>query len=98
MHFIKFDFNNMLSFNVGKENGVEESNLWAMSAPARKAHGHLAKLIADNRNRVKLNLEWTQLPFQDKKTIKGIQDLGEGIAKKYENAIFLGIGGSYLGL
>ncbi|NQU73617.1 MAG: hypothetical protein HQ547_02785 [Candidatus Omnitrophica bacterium] len=98
MHFIKFDFNNMLSFNVGKEHGVEESNLRAMSAPARKAHGHLAKLIADNRNRVKLNLEWTQLPFQDKKTIKGIQDLGERVAKKYENVIFLGIGGSYLGL
>jgi len=98
MHFIKFDFNNMFSFNVGKKHGVEESNLRAMLAPSRKAHGHLSKLIADNRDRIKLSLEWAKLPFQDKKTIKKIQDLGEKIAKKYENVIFLGIGGSYLGL
>jgi glucose-6-phosphate isomerase len=55
-------------------------------------------VITDSRNRIKLGLEWTQLPLQDKKTVKSIQALGDEISSRYDNIISLGIGGSYLGL
>ena len=45
-----------------------------------------------------MNLEWAKLPEQDKADIGQIQKLGREISRKYENVIFLGIGGSYLGL
>ena len=95
---IKFDFNNMFSFSVGKEHGVQESDIQEMAEDIKKAQEHLVKVIADLKNRVRLGLEWTQLPLQDKKTIKSIQVLGNEISDKYDNVIFLGIGGSYLGL
>lgn len=98
MQGIKFDFNNMLSFTIGREHGVSEAELTEMVSSVRKAHEHLDKLISDKRNRVKIGLEWRQLPFQDKKTIREVQRLGNEIANKYENVISLGIGGSFLGL
>ncbi len=98
MKGLKFDFNNMFGSNVGKEHGVEETELNALSYSVKEAHEHLVSVLADSRNRVSLGLEWTRLPFQDKKEIKIIQKLGDEIAKKYENVISLGIGGSYLGL
>jgi len=95
---IKFDFNNMFSFSIGKEHGVQEPEIQEMSEGIKRAQEHLVKVIADSRNRVKLGLEWTQLPLQDKKIIKEIQKLGNEIAQRYDNVISLGIGGSYLGL
>ncbi|MFA5275901.1 MAG: glucose-6-phosphate isomerase, partial [Candidatus Omnitrophota bacterium] len=62
------------------------------------AHEHLSKIITDAKSRVKFGLEWVRLPYQGVKTIKQIQSLGKVISAKYQNVIFLGIGGSYLGL
>ena len=98
MEGIKFDFNNMFSANVGGVNGVEEKDLFELSSAAQKAHEHLKKILADSKNRIKLNLEWAALPYQDEKAVKRIQDLGKEIAAKYDSVISLGIGGSYLGL
>ncbi|MDD5729815.1 MAG: glucose-6-phosphate isomerase [Candidatus Omnitrophica bacterium] len=98
MEDIKFDFNNMLDFNIGKANGVEINEIESARHDAQKAHRHLTQVIADAEARVKLALEWTMLPYQDKKTIKLIQGLGKEISGKYENVISLGIGGSYLGI
>jgi len=98
MEHLRFDFNNMFSFNVGTKHGVTEKQLLGMSPRIRKAHGHLRDAIADPENRTALGLEWTRLPFQDRATVNGIQRLGEEIAGKYTNVISLGIGGSYLGL
>ncbi len=98
MEQLKFDFNNMFSFNVGPEHGVSEVELAQMSAQISQAHQHLHKIISDQRLRINLGLEWARLPFQDQDAIKEIQRLGRQIAKKYENVLFLGIGGSYLGL
>lgn len=95
---IKFDFNNMFSSSVGKAHGVEQPDLEAMSKDVRQAEEHLVKVISDSRNRVRLGLEWTQLPLQDRKAIKEIQVLGNEISEHYDNVISLGIGGSYLGL
>lgn len=98
MQHLKFDFNNMLSFNIGNRHGVKEAELKAMVRIARRAHRHLRSLIKSRNNRINIGLEWTQLPFQDKRLIEKIQRLGNKISGKYENVVFLGIGGSYLGL
>ena len=98
MQELKFDFNNMFSFNIGKEHGVSESELAALAKSIRRAHEHLQRLRGNPANRLGLDLEWLTLPFQDKKTIQQVQELGDGISQKYENVISLGIGGSYLGL
>ncbi len=98
MENLKFDFNNFFDFNVGKKNGVAVSDLKRLEKAVLKAHLHLKACINDPKSRLKVNLEWTQLPYQDKKNIREIQDLGAGIASKYESVLFLGIGGSYLGL
>jgi len=95
---IKFDFNNMLSSNVGSAHGVSEAELGKISKAAKSSHKHLRGILADPVSRVRLGLEWAMLPFQNEKSISQIQALGDEIAFKYENVISLGIGGSYLGL
>ncbi len=94
---LKFDFNNMLSFSVGGH-GVSQEDINEILPCAQAASTHLKKIIASPEARVKLNLEWVKLPEQDKEQIAEIKNLGLKIAKKYENVLFLGIGGSYLGL
>jgi glucose-6-phosphate isomerase len=98
MNKIKFDFNNLLSLNLGKQHGVSESEIKNMNRISQLAHQHLRTIIADKHNRINLGLEWVNLPFQSKNAIKEIKQLGEEIARDYENVLFLGIGGSYLGL
>jgi len=95
---IRFDFNNMFSFNIGRKDGVTEAELKGLGKMAKKAHDHFRCLCESPSNRLNLGLEWLVLPFQGKDTIKHIQQLGDEIAPKYENVLFLGIGGSYLGL
>ncbi|MDD5129171.1 MAG: hypothetical protein PHO40_05955 [Candidatus Omnitrophica bacterium] len=94
---LKFDFNNMFSSSVGAH-GVSKQDIDEILPEAQKAAGHLKKIIADPGARVKLNLEWAKLPEQDKTVIDRIQKIGKEISRKYENVVFLGIGGSYLGL
>jgi len=98
MEGIKFDFNNMFSANVGTAHGVEEEDLLGLADYAQEAHDHLKKILSDPKSRVKLNLEWANLPYQDERSIREIQDLAKSISVKYESVISLGIGGSYLGL
>jgi glucose-6-phosphate isomerase len=94
---LKFDFNNMFDFSV-QEHGVSQQDINEILPQARKAAQHLKKIIDDPRARVKLNLEWVKLPEQKEEDIAGIQKIARQIIKKYENVLFLGIGGSYLGL
>ncbi len=98
MKEIKFDFNNMFSFNIGKAHGITDDELKSISKDMLKAHEHLQKIIADKEARVEKSLEWAVLPFQSPQMIRRIQELGKRISRKYENVLFLGIGGSYLGL
>ncbi|MDO8488712.1 MAG: hypothetical protein Q7S42_01170 [Candidatus Omnitrophota bacterium] len=94
---IKFDFNNMFSFSVG-EHGVSQQDIDEILPEAQLCAAHLKKLIANPQSRVNLGLEWVTLFQQNKEEIIKIQKLGGQISKKYENVVFLGIGGSYLGL
>lgn len=98
MKTLQFDFNNMFSFSVGKKHGVTVSDLREISSKTIKAHLHLRGLLKDARQRVQLGLEWANLPFQDRSELEKIKRFGNEIAHKYENVIFLGIGGSYLGI
>ncbi|TAM39916.1 hypothetical protein EPN54_03015 [bacterium] len=94
---LKFDFNNMYSFSVGSH-GVSQEDIDEILPEARLCARHLKKIIADPQARVNLGLEWVTLFQQDKEEIAKIQKLGKEISGKYENVVFLGIGGSYLGL
>jgi len=94
---LQFDFNNLFDFSV-QEHGVSQQDIDEILPEVQKAAAHLKKIIADPSARIKLNLEWVNLPKQDKKEITVIEKLGRQISKKYENVLFLGIGGSYLGL
>jgi glucose-6-phosphate isomerase len=98
MKEIKFDFNNFFSSSIGNTHGVTPKDWEKFLGAAKKAQKHLSAVLADQEVRVALNLEWADLPNQDKKTIKSIQESGDQIAAKFESVIFLGIGGSYLGL
>lgn len=94
---LKFDFNNLFSFSVG-EHGVKQQDIDEILPSAKIASQHLKKIIANPAARIKLNLEWTKLPEQSKEDIAKIQKLAKQISIKFENVLFLGIGGSYLGL
>ena len=94
---LKFDFNNMFRSSVG-EHGASCEDINEILPDAQKAASHLKKIIANPKARVKLNLEWARLPEQDESDIQQIQEVACQISRKYENVIFLGIGGSYLGL
>src|SRR3989338_2326318 len=98
MPALEFDFNNMFSFSIGRQHGVTVEELESSRKTVQKAHRHLMSIMKEADNRVKVGLEWTKSPFQDKKIIREIQRLGKEISEGYENIIFLGIGGSYLGL
>ncbi|MDD4900101.1 MAG: glucose-6-phosphate isomerase [Candidatus Omnitrophica bacterium] len=98
MKEIKFDFNNLFSLNIGKLHGVTENDLKAVSRQALAAQANLKKKLSTEASRVKLSLEWAMLPFQSRKTIDEISRLGQEISAKYDDVLFLGIGGSYLGL
>ncbi len=98
MQEIRFDFNNLFSFNVGFEHGVTEADMEKYRQQAARAHEHLRAVLEHKDNRINLSLEWANLPFQDAKTVAAIQRLGNEIAKKYDTVLSLGIGGSYLGL
>lgn len=95
---IGFDFNNMFSHSVGKKDGVSEQELAALSKAILRGHKHLRAILESKVHRVNLGLEWAALPYQEKNDIRVIQKWGDQIAFDYENVIFLGIGGSYLGL
>jgi len=94
---LRFDFNNMFDFSV-KEHGVSQQDIDEILPEARLCALHLKKIIVNPKARVNLGLEWANLFQQDKEDIAKIQKLGAQISKKYENVVFLGIGGSYLGL
>ncbi len=94
---LRFDFNNLFSFSVA-EHGVSQQDIDEILPDAQIAAAHLKKIISDPLSRIRLNLEWVKLPEQNKSQISQIQKIARQICAKFENVLFLGIGGSYLGL
>ena len=95
---IKFDFNNMFASSIGKTNGITTDELVAMKSHAADCVRHIMKVRSSPKERSDLGLEWMMLPYQDRSSTERIQSMGNQIASSYENVVFLGIGGSYLGL
>ncbi|MFH1692474.1 MAG: glucose-6-phosphate isomerase [Candidatus Omnitrophota bacterium] len=98
MQNLKFDFNNMFHFNIGNNHGITESDITNLLPTINKSHKHLRSLLDNRQNRINLGLEWAALPYQDELFIDEIQKLAREVGSKYENVLFLGIGGSFLGL
>ncbi|MEW6008754.1 MAG: hypothetical protein AB1629_03885 [Candidatus Omnitrophota bacterium] len=98
MQHIRFDFNNLFEFNIGAKHGVSLKDIKTLANKIKKGQEHLQRVIKEPASRLNVDLEWVTLPHQDEKTINAIQVLGRKIAESYENVVFLGIGGSYLGL
>ena len=98
MQTIKFDFNNMLSGNIGRKHGITGPDLKKMEKAIKRAHRHFRAVEENPVSRLNVNMEWLVLPFQDKTIVRSIQHLGDTVAQELENVISLGIGGSYLGL
>jgi len=94
---LKFDFNNLFEFSV-QGHGVTQEEVKEILPQAALAAQHLKKIIADPAARVKLSLEWVKLPEQKEADIAAIEKIARLIKGKFENVLFLGIGGSYLGL
>lgn len=98
MRNLKFDFNNMFHFNIGNKHGVLESDIARLSPVINKSHRHLRALLDNRDNRIKFGLEWAVLPYQEERFIDELAKFAREVASKYENVLFLGIGGSFLGL
>lgn len=98
MEQLRFDFNNMFDVSVGAADGVTAGDIAAFSKAGQQAMAHLSGVLKDREKRVALALEWANLPWQSREAVKRIQMLGDEIARRYRNVLFLGIGGSYLGL
>ncbi|MCX5694899.1 MAG: hypothetical protein NT014_07285 [Candidatus Omnitrophica bacterium] len=94
---LRFDFNNMFDFSVN-EHGVSQQDINEAMPEAQKAAAHLKKILGNPVFRIKFNLEWAKLPEQKEEDIAAIAKIARQISLKYENVLFLGIGGSYLGL
>jgi glucose-6-phosphate isomerase len=98
MKQLRFDFNNMFASALGPAHGVTREDIDGFAKTVDRAVRHLSGILKDRESRMALGLEWANLPWQGKEAIARIQLLGDEIARGYQNVIFLGIGGSYLGL
>ncbi len=98
MKTIKFDFNNLFSDSIGKEHGITAGDIKKIISLVNKSHRHLSNLLKSKVNRVNLGLGWARLPYQSEKDTEKVNDLAKSIIGKFDNVLFLGIGGSYLGL
>lgn len=95
---IRFDYNNLMSLSIGSRHGITASELRGLQPQLRSSLQHLTGLLRSRQQRELLGLEWARLPFQETKTIAAIKQLANHYARRYTQVLFLGIGGSYLGL
>lgn len=95
--FIRFDFNNLMSASVGETHGLTPREIRSMSSDLSAVLDHVLKITNSPSERIKHGFEWTQMHRQDAKVIKDIREIASDL-RKFKNIIFLGIGGSYLGL
>ncbi|NPV02513.1 MAG: glucose-6-phosphate isomerase [Brevinematales bacterium] len=87
---IEFDYNNMMSENIGTRMGITEERLRSFEKITKKAHDDMTK-----RRQSK------ELPFYDLPYQTGLTDAIKSAAKeymaRYDTQVVIGIGGSALG-
>ena len=82
---ITFDYNNMMSEFVGDE-GIEWSQLEALEPTLKKAS------LAMNEKRKAGQMRWRELPYNQDEIVQDILETADGIKKRFDNFVVLGIG------
>ena len=88
---LRFDFNNMMSEYVGKEQGITKAQL--------KANSELCKMAFETvqENRGKGMMGWSELPYNQDQVVADILETAKAVRKSCKYFVVLGIGGSALG-
>jgi len=86
----EMDFNNVMSETLGSKNGLTLEDINELRPKIDKAHKDLM------HRRASQELPFYDLPFQTQE-LKTVKQMAEGIRKRAENFVVLGIGGSSLG-
>ena len=88
---IRFDFNNMMSDYIGKEEGIRESDISAVSATVKNAYNSVIEQGGAGWQ------GWLDLPYNQGEIVKDIIATAKDVRKKFRAFVVLGIGGSALG-
>ena len=88
---IRFDYNNMMSTYVGKEQGITDNELSAIKPLAKQAHA----FVKENRGTGMMG--WTELAYNQKDIVADIQATAKIVRRNADAFVVLGIGGSALG-
>ena len=88
---IRFDYNNMMSTYVGKEQGITDKELSAIKPLAKQAHA----FVKENRGTGMMG--WTELAYNQKDIVADIQATAKIVRRNADAFVVLGIGGSALG-
>ena len=87
---VRFDFSNVLVDAVGSEHGLSVEALRGLADQSAEAARWLGQLRTAGK------AEWLDLPYQ-RPVAERVVTAGEAIAKRCDNFVVLGIGGSALG-
>ena len=88
---LRFDFNNMMSEYVGKEQGITKAQLKDSRELCKNAFETVQK------NRGKDMMGWTELPYNQDQVVADILETAKQVRKSCKYFVVLGIGGSALG-
>lgn len=87
---IKFDFNNMMTDNIGSKMGIDLDRLESFDKITKKAHTDMIKRREDG------NLPFYELPY-NKSLVEDIKATAKDCIAKFDTQVVIGIGGSALG-
>lgn len=88
---IRIDFNNMMTENVGEEEGFTPEHLEALACKIKQAHQNMLE------KKVSGAMDWRKLPYGQAQVVEEILQMATQIRAGFENFVVLGIGGSALG-
>ena len=88
---IRFDFNNMMRDYIGAEQGINDSDLAAVSKTVKSAFDSVKAQGGAGWQ------GWLDLPFNQKEIVADIIDTAKSVRKNFKTFVVLGIGGSALG-
>lgn len=91
---IKLDFNNMMSFMIGDEYGLNQEDINSVMEEAKKAH----KQVLNKTGKGNDFLGFLDLPNKGQEEINKIKEVAKKLSDNSDIFISLGIGGSYLGV
>ena len=85
---LKIDYNNMLAENIG-EHGLSNEEIINVTKKTKEVYAAL-----ENK---RSSTTWRELPFNQSKIVKDINETGKLIRENFESFVVFGIGGSSLG-